>query len=119
MLSLVASIQPARLRIAPPDRANTQDLFFINPLEVPKVVAATTMPYKCLLNIASAGCSCGAGRAGMLHKSGAVVDVCGRAVKPFGAGARSIPSVGLRRHFHCRVSLSPPLRGHRPVVLSS
>ena len=60
-LSPAASIQPAQLRIAPPCRATTQDPFLINPLDVPKVVAATTMLYKCLLNIASAGCSWRAG----------------------------------------------------------
>ena len=51
----VASIQPAQLRIAPPCRATTQDRFLVNPLEVPKIIAGVTVPYNCVLNIASAG----------------------------------------------------------------
>lgn len=60
-LSPAASIQPAQLRIAPPCRATTQDLFLMHPLEVPEVVAAAAMPHNCVLNVASAGCSCPAG----------------------------------------------------------
>ena len=60
-LGPVASIQPAGLRITPPRRATVQDLFLMHPLEVPEVVAAAAMPYNCVLNVASAGCSCPAG----------------------------------------------------------
>ena len=60
-LSPVASIQPGRLRITTPCRATVQDLFLIDQLEVPEVVAAATLPHNGVLSMASAGCSCPAG----------------------------------------------------------